>query len=204
MFYHLCYEGSVDLDRVPDLAARHAFEVQISEFGQIPKQLFDQPHVQRTCGSNGNAYGGSASRQASVDELPTPTADLPAVPKSSTATPSPPTVPVSAGRSITGLQLVATLNAHKDLICCVTTLADNAYGDATRIMSTGKDGLLKWCDLGAIALDADAAGADGSSAATAAAVRPSRSVAIGAQPLSACVRLGATNRIVLGSWDETM
>lgn len=48
MFYYLCYEGSVDLDQVNDLAARHALEVQISEFGQIPKQLFDRPHVPRT------------------------------------------------------------------------------------------------------------------------------------------------------------
>lgn len=45
VFYHLCYEGAVDLDTVTDLAARHALEVQISEFGQIPKQLFDGPHA---------------------------------------------------------------------------------------------------------------------------------------------------------------
>lgn len=48
MFYHLCYEGSVDLDKVKDLTARHALEVQISEFGQIPKQIFDKPHVSKT------------------------------------------------------------------------------------------------------------------------------------------------------------
>lgn len=47
MFYYLCYEGSVDLDDIDDLAKRHALEVQISEFGQIPKQLFKQPHVPR-------------------------------------------------------------------------------------------------------------------------------------------------------------
>lgn len=47
MFYYLCYEGSIDLDSVKDLSARYAFEVQISEFGQIPKQLFDRPHVQK-------------------------------------------------------------------------------------------------------------------------------------------------------------
>lgn len=47
MFYYLCYEGSVDLDDIVDLAKRHALEVQISEFGQIPKQLFHQPHVPR-------------------------------------------------------------------------------------------------------------------------------------------------------------
>ncbi len=45
VFFHLCYEGSVDLDEINDLRARHALEVQISEFGQIPKQLFNKPHV---------------------------------------------------------------------------------------------------------------------------------------------------------------
>lgn len=47
MFYYLCYEGSVDLDEIDDIAKRHALEVQISEFGQVPKQLFHQPHVPR-------------------------------------------------------------------------------------------------------------------------------------------------------------
>ena len=43
----MCYEGSVDLDKINDLTTRHAMEVQISEFGQIPKLLFDKPHVPR-------------------------------------------------------------------------------------------------------------------------------------------------------------
>ncbi|XP_055630908.1 protein FAN-like isoform X2 [Toxorhynchites rutilus septentrionalis] len=47
LFYHLCYEGSVDLDQIKDLASRHALEVQISEFGQIPKQLFRTAHVSK-------------------------------------------------------------------------------------------------------------------------------------------------------------
>lgn len=47
VFYYLCYEGSVDLDDIDDIAKRHALEVQISEFGQIPIQLFRQPHVPR-------------------------------------------------------------------------------------------------------------------------------------------------------------
>lgn len=37
----------MDLDDIDDIAKRHALEVQISEFGQIPKQLFKQPHVPR-------------------------------------------------------------------------------------------------------------------------------------------------------------
>uniref|UniRef100_A0A336L9Y2 CSON006095 protein n=1 Tax=Culicoides sonorensis TaxID=179676 RepID=A0A336L9Y2_CULSO len=47
LFYHLCYEGSINLSNVTDLAARHALEVQILEFGQIPKQIFTTPHPQK-------------------------------------------------------------------------------------------------------------------------------------------------------------
>lgn len=47
LFYHLCYEGSVDLDQVFDLEQRYALEVQIGEFGQVPKQIFTSPHPER-------------------------------------------------------------------------------------------------------------------------------------------------------------
>ncbi|XP_018570993.1 protein FAN-like [Anoplophora glabripennis] len=50
LFYHLCYEGNVDLDSIIDLNERHALEVQIMEFGQIPKQVFKVPHPQRKVG----------------------------------------------------------------------------------------------------------------------------------------------------------
>ncbi|CAH2067235.1 unnamed protein product, partial [Iphiclides podalirius] len=47
VFHHVCYEGSVDLECVYDMNDRHALEVQIMEFGQVPKQLFTKPHVKR-------------------------------------------------------------------------------------------------------------------------------------------------------------
>ncbi|XP_055383066.1 protein FAN-like isoform X2 [Condylostylus longicornis] len=47
VFHYNCYEGSVDLDKIKDISERHALEVQIYEFGQIPKQLFKTPHVSR-------------------------------------------------------------------------------------------------------------------------------------------------------------
>lgn len=47
VFYHLCYEGSVNVDSVKALEERYALDVQIGEFGQIPKQLFKSPHPQR-------------------------------------------------------------------------------------------------------------------------------------------------------------
>ncbi|XP_060517176.1 protein FAN-like [Cylas formicarius] len=50
VFYHLCYEGNVDLEGVRDLNRRHALEVQIMEFGQIPKQVFKVPHPKRKIG----------------------------------------------------------------------------------------------------------------------------------------------------------
>jgi factor associated with neutral sphingomyelinase activation len=50
VFYYLCYEGAVDLDSIDDLNQRHALEVQIMEFGQIPKQIFTVPHPQRLTG----------------------------------------------------------------------------------------------------------------------------------------------------------
>ncbi|GBP69977.1 Protein FAN [Eumeta japonica] len=47
VFHHVCYEGSIDLECIEDMNERHAFEVQIMEFGQVPKQLFTRPHVRR-------------------------------------------------------------------------------------------------------------------------------------------------------------
>ena len=47
LFYHLCYEGAVDMEKIHDLEERYALEVQIGEFGQVPKQLFNSPHPAR-------------------------------------------------------------------------------------------------------------------------------------------------------------
>ncbi|XP_031833417.1 protein FAN isoform X2 [Nomia melanderi] len=48
VFFHLCYEGAVDLDTIRDANDRHGLEVQIMEFGQIPKQIFTLPHPKRS------------------------------------------------------------------------------------------------------------------------------------------------------------
>ena len=47
MFYHLTYEGSVDIDAINDPMEKAAIVAQIKEFGQTPKQLFTLPHPQR-------------------------------------------------------------------------------------------------------------------------------------------------------------
>ncbi|CAM9674725.1 unnamed protein product [Ectocarpus sp. 12 AP-2014] len=47
LFYHLTYEGTVDLETIDDPRERAALESQISEFGQCPSLLFAGPHPRR-------------------------------------------------------------------------------------------------------------------------------------------------------------
>ena len=47
VFYHLTYEGAVDLERIADERSRAALADQIALFGQTPAQLFTRRHVQR-------------------------------------------------------------------------------------------------------------------------------------------------------------
>lgn len=47
VFYHLTYEGAVDIDRVPDPSMKAAVLAQINHFGQTPKLLFTKPHPKR-------------------------------------------------------------------------------------------------------------------------------------------------------------
>ncbi|XP_055712344.1 protein FAN-like [Phlebotomus papatasi] len=71
LFYFLCYEGAVDLDEVTDMAHRHALEVQISEFGQIPNQLFTRPHVPRVVTNpQASALSPSVPKSPENEEMP--------------------------------------------------------------------------------------------------------------------------------------
>ena len=47
LFHPVTYEGSIDFERMEDPVERIAFEVQITEFGQTPRQLFRQGHPQK-------------------------------------------------------------------------------------------------------------------------------------------------------------
>lgn len=115
LFFHLCYEGAVDLDHVNDLTKRHALEVQISEFGQIPKQLFNKPHVPRLCSD-------PLRRLSSVDKESVPD-----------VVDSNEDLLVNSFKVITFLD---NYQCHKDLISSVLI-------DGNVVASTGKDGLLK-------------------------------------------------------------
>jgi factor associated with neutral sphingomyelinase activation len=63
LFYHLTYEGNVDLDSIDNVREKAAaLESQISEFGQCPKQLFTSPHPKRS--DIGATVTLASSRQA--------------------------------------------------------------------------------------------------------------------------------------------
>ena len=47
IFYHLTYEGAVDLDKIEDPKQRHSMEEFINNFGQTPAQLLKVAHPKR-------------------------------------------------------------------------------------------------------------------------------------------------------------
>jgi factor associated with neutral sphingomyelinase activation len=47
VFYHLTYEGAVNLDSISDPNMRNSVIAQVREFGQTPKQVFTTPHPKR-------------------------------------------------------------------------------------------------------------------------------------------------------------
>ena len=49
IFYFLTYEDGVQLENIEDPVERNAYLDQINEYGQTPKQLFQEPHPERKC-----------------------------------------------------------------------------------------------------------------------------------------------------------
>lgn len=47
VFLPSSYEGNVKIELISDPIERRAIKIQIAEYGQTPKQLFDSPHPQR-------------------------------------------------------------------------------------------------------------------------------------------------------------
>ncbi|EFC42183.1 BEACH domain-containing protein [Naegleria gruberi] len=52
LFYYLTYEGAIDIEKIRDPVQRRGIEIQIREFGQTPRQVFNHPHPQRKTGTN--------------------------------------------------------------------------------------------------------------------------------------------------------
>lgn len=116
LFYHLCYEGNVNLDAINDLNERHALEVQIMEFGQIPKQVFKVPHPQR---------------KIKREILPTPEQIT------NNGNGDDKSVESSKYLTISSVELQASFSSHKDTVSCVHIM------DQFNILSVGHDSKLK-------------------------------------------------------------
>lgn len=75
VFYHLTYEGAVDVNAITDQHERASVLAQINNFGQTPSQLFRKPHPKRAASSMALA---SLSMFASTGRpAPTHVRDLP-------------------------------------------------------------------------------------------------------------------------------
>jgi len=62
VFHPITYEGYVDFEKLTDPIERNAMEVQVSEFGQTPKQLFKKLHPQK--------FSKSIPKSLCSDEVP--------------------------------------------------------------------------------------------------------------------------------------
>ena len=74
VFFHMTYEGAVDIEKIYDPRERKAIESQINEFGQTPHKLFTKPHPQRIADQSTSSpmlvrkSGNSVSN--SIDDMP--------------------------------------------------------------------------------------------------------------------------------------
>lgn len=200
LFYHLCYEGSVDLDTINDLEERYALEVQIGEFGQVPKQLFHSPHPQRLAQSSdtrseqgfdledgeipdvGKRDSRSQSRERPrflVDSSPMrPPSIRLTTPSSSFDDPQSSTF---WKHNVKNLRMVCDFKVHREAISTVALSVDNLW-----VFSSSHDNILKMYSLEEMQL--------------------LRSVPIAGPDikLSCCIPLSNNKTVLLGSWDQSI
>ncbi|XP_076638062.1 protein FAN [Colletes latitarsis] len=117
VFFHLCYEGAVDLDTILDVNDRHGLEIQIMEFGQIPKQIFTLPHPKRSV--------------TMLDKLSTET--VLTCFKSGTESETP-------LERVFQLHELMTFQSHKESVSSITMMNKERIDE---VVSVGQDGMLK-------------------------------------------------------------
>ncbi|XP_015181599.1 PREDICTED: protein FAN-like isoform X1 [Polistes dominula] len=117
VFFHLCYEGAVDLDTIRDINDRHGYEVQIMEFGQIPKQIFTLPHPKRLVPVIDALHISMLTISNTTD-----------------------TDDKSLTKSSINLSEFLTFQSHKDGVSCIIVINKGTYDE---ILSVGHDGMFK-------------------------------------------------------------
>ncbi|XP_015607510.1 protein FAN [Cephus cinctus] len=119
MFFHLCYEGAIDLDTIQDINDRHGLEVQIMEFGQIPKQVFTLRHPKRM-------VSGTSSLMRSVSSISS---------QGSSCT----ECESVSDKDFTIFKKLSKFQSHKQAVNSVLITNDSTED----IVSVGQDGMLK-------------------------------------------------------------
>ncbi|XP_012940404.1 protein FAN [Aplysia californica] len=179
VFYHLTYEGAVDLYSIKDEAERRSLETQIMEFGQTPKQLFKSPHPQRFTSQ-------SVPKFLSVDNAPRPIETSPVKEVSSLpgldnlAAVEPKVDKMPQPKSVLDLNKLRShlqYTLHKD---AVTEVRMSPDGLST--FSVSQDSFLKMYSLEE--------------------QRQLRSVNMSLMALSSCEVMEDNKTIVVGSWDN--
>nr|XP_054773448.1 WD repeat and FYVE domain-containing protein 3-like [Lytechinus pictus] len=66
VFHYLFYEGNVDIYSIDDPLKKNAFIGVINNFGQVPKQLFKKPHLQKRVS---NRVGDNAGNSIAISRL---------------------------------------------------------------------------------------------------------------------------------------
>ncbi|XP_053985116.1 protein FAN-like [Hylaeus anthracinus] len=117
IFFHLCYEGAVDLDTIRDVNDRHGLEVQIMEFGQIPKQIFNLPHPKRSV--------------SILDRLLAETVLTSSKSRTESETPL---------EKVFQLHELMTFQSHKESVSSITMMNKERIDE---VVSVGQDGMLK-------------------------------------------------------------
>ncbi|KAL3859053.1 hypothetical protein ACJMK2_009289 [Sinanodonta woodiana] len=176
VFYYLTYEGAVDLDSIIDKNERACLEVQIMEFGQIPKQLFTKPHphrygnrgIPRSLSSVSDScvtQGSEIIRQKSTDVFEEDAKKI--------------TTRLSSLEDFCKMTLNRQYSLHKDVVTDVKLSPDGKC-----IFSVSRDSLLKMYSLEE--------------------QRQLRSVTMSCMALSSCQVMPDSKTIIVGSWDNNV
>ncbi|XP_052815113.1 LOW QUALITY PROTEIN: protein FAN-like [Mya arenaria] len=177
VFYYMTYEGAVDLDSITDPNERACIEIQIMEFGQVPKQLFTTPHPVRHGARIEHPISGSHSVAAAngtvKDQSCLVEKDCDKENMSETNKVLPRKVDFSS------LNEVLRFSLHKQAITDVKLCLKRKMA-----FSVSQDGLFKMYSLEE--------------------QRQLRSVPLTSMALSSCVVLPDSNTVIVGSWDNNV
>eukprot|EP00698_Gefionella_okellyi_P007557 TRINITY_DN1854_c0_g1_i1.p1 TRINITY_DN1854_c0_g1~~TRINITY_DN1854_c0_g1_i1.p1 ORF type:complete len:924 (+),score=194.54 TRINITY_DN1854_c0_g1_i1:40-2772(+) len=136
LFYHLTYEGAVNMDSITDPMERTARERQIQEFGQTPSQLFTVPHPPRRIISTPSKPMTPVIRDTPLSPMTLPREASGDVLTSGTAAAT--AAVLGPWGPFSSHKLTATFTSHREAV--VAVCMDDS-GD--RIFSCSKDGTLK-------------------------------------------------------------